>query len=77
MKSTPLLDWFRNVSYSQCFKSTEALFLVFISASFEDKRKENYDKGQAELERRRKALADIQKKEIEERERKVEILFLV
>lgn len=39
-------------------------------ASFEDKRKENYDKGQAELERRRKQLADIQKKEQEERERK-------
>ncbi|KAL7034026.1 hypothetical protein ACKWTF_007823 [Chironomus riparius] len=39
-------------------------------SSFEDKRKENYDKGQAELERRRKALADMQKKEQEERERK-------
>ncbi|XP_058167695.1 intersectin-1 [Anopheles ziemanni] len=38
--------------------------------SFEDKRKENFDKGQAELERRRKALMDIQKKEQEERERK-------
>ncbi|CRL03448.1 CLUMA_CG016510, isoform A [Clunio marinus] len=39
-------------------------------SSFEDKRKENYDKGQAELERRRKALADMQRKEQEERERK-------
>uniref|UniRef100_A0A1Q3FUF4 Putative endocytic adaptor protein intersectin n=2 Tax=Culex tarsalis TaxID=7177 RepID=A0A1Q3FUF4_CULTA len=39
-------------------------------SSFEDKRKENYDKGQAELDRRRKALMDIQKKEQEERERK-------
>ncbi|KAL1459615.1 hypothetical protein WDU94_011579 [Cyamophila willieti] len=38
--------------------------------SFEDKRKENYEKGQAELERRRKALLEIQKKEREERERK-------
>ncbi|XP_055636706.1 intersectin-1 isoform X2 [Toxorhynchites rutilus septentrionalis] len=38
--------------------------------SFEDKRKENFDKGQAELERRRKVLMDIQKKEQEERERK-------
>ncbi|XP_055600986.1 intersectin-1 isoform X2 [Uranotaenia lowii] len=38
--------------------------------SFEDKRKENFDKGQAELDRRRKALMDIQKKEQEERERK-------
>lgn len=39
-------------------------------SSFEDKRKENYDKGQAELDRRRKTLMDIQKKEQEERERK-------
>ncbi|EDS32727.1 dynamin-associated protein [Culex quinquefasciatus] len=39
-------------------------------SSFEDKRKENYDKGQAELDRRRKALMDIQKKEQEERDRK-------
>lgn len=38
--------------------------------TFEDKRKENFEKGQAELERRRKALLDQQKKEAEERERK-------
>ncbi|XP_031632299.1 intersectin-1 [Contarinia nasturtii] len=38
--------------------------------TFEDKRKENFDKGQAELERRRKILQDAQRKEIEERERK-------
>ncbi|XP_030749114.1 intersectin-1 isoform X3 [Sitophilus oryzae] len=38
--------------------------------SFEDKRKENYEKGQAELERRRKTLMDQQRKEAEERERK-------
>lgn len=38
--------------------------------SFEDKRKENFDKGQAELERRRKVLQDIQLKEQAERERK-------
>ncbi|KAG4066602.1 hypothetical protein HA402_007238 [Bradysia odoriphaga] len=38
--------------------------------SFEDKRKENYDKGQAELDRRRKVLLDAQRKEQEERERK-------
>jgi hypothetical protein len=38
------------------------VFLIF-PASFEDKRKENFDKGQAELERRRKTLADIQRKE--------------
>ncbi|XP_058804871.1 intersectin-1 isoform X2 [Phymastichus coffea] len=38
--------------------------------SFEDKRKENFDKGQAELDRRRKALMEVQRKEQEERERK-------
>lgn len=42
----------------------------FGQTSFEDKRKENFDKGQAELERRRKVLLDIQRKEQEERERK-------
>lgn len=42
--------------------------LIF-SAAFEDKRKENYEKGQAELERRRKALLEIQRQEREERER--------
>lgn len=48
-----------------------SIFILYVFlASFEDKRKENYDKGQAELERRRKALADMQKKEQEERERK-------
>lgn len=43
---------------------------VFLQTSFEDKRKENFEKGQAELERRRKALLEIQRKEQEERERK-------
>lgn len=43
---------------------------VFFQTSFEDKRKENFEKGQAELERRRKALLEIQRKEQEERERK-------
>lgn len=38
--------------------------------SFEDKRKENYDKGQAELERRRRVLQDAERKAQEERERK-------
>ncbi|KRJ98826.1 uncharacterized protein Dyak_GE13003, isoform D [Drosophila yakuba] len=38
--------------------------------SFEDKRKENYVKGQAELDRRRKIMEDQQRKEREERERK-------
>uniref|UniRef100_A0AAR5QBU5 Intersectin-1 n=1 Tax=Dendroctonus ponderosae TaxID=77166 RepID=A0AAR5QBU5_DENPD len=43
---------------------------TLLQTSFEDKRKENYEKGQAELERRRKALMDQQRKEAEERERK-------
>jgi hypothetical protein len=43
---------------------------VLIIVTFEDKRKENFEKGQAELERRRKALLEIQRKEQEERERK-------
>ncbi|XP_021964596.1 intersectin-2 isoform X1 [Folsomia candida] len=38
--------------------------------TFEDKRKENFDKGQAELERRRKVLQDAQDRERHERERK-------
>ncbi|XP_037882780.1 intersectin-1 isoform X1 [Glossina fuscipes] len=38
--------------------------------TFEDKRKENFDKGQAELDRRRKLLQEQQRKEKEERERK-------
>ncbi|XP_055329501.1 intersectin-2-like [Paramacrobiotus metropolitanus] len=38
--------------------------------SFEDKRKENFDKGQAELERRRQALQEMQRQEQEERERR-------
>lgn len=41
-----------------------------VSVTFEDKRKENFEKGQAELDRRRKALLEIQRKEQEERERK-------
>ena len=39
-------------------------------SSFEDKRRENFEKGQAELDRRRAALAEQQKREREERERK-------
>ena len=38
-----------------------------ISATFEDRRKENFDKGQAELERRRQLLLEQQKKLEEER----------
>lgn len=40
------------------------------SVTFEDKRKENFDKGQAELDRRRATLLEQQRKEREERERK-------
>ena len=39
-------------------------------STFEDKRRENFNKGQAELERRRQSLADQQKKEEEERKKK-------
>ena len=38
--------------------------------TFEDKRKENFEKGQAELEKRRQLLLEQQKREQEERERK-------
>lgn len=69
---TGTLIWleFIKVSLKSTLKEFLSQFFNLISASFEDKRKENYDKGQAELERRRKALADMQKKEQEERERK-------
>ena len=40
------------------------------AASFEDKRKENFDKGQAVLDRKRQALLDQQRREQDERERK-------
>lgn len=43
---------------------------MFGKHSFEDKRKENFEKGQAELEKRRQMLLDQQKREQEERERK-------
>lgn len=45
-------------------------FFIIVAASFEDKRRENYEKGQAELERRRKALLDAQRRETEERLRR-------
>ncbi len=41
--------------------------LQTISVTFEDKRKENFDKGAAELEKRRQALREMQQKEEEER----------
>ena len=39
----------------------------FSARTFEDKRKENFDKGQAELERRRALLREQQKAEEEAR----------
>ena len=39
-------------------------------STFEDKRRENFNKGQAELEKRRQSLIDQQKREEEERKRK-------
>ncbi len=39
-------------------------------ASFEDKRRENFNKGQQELERRRQSLIDQQRREEEERKKK-------
>ena len=38
--------------------------------TFEDKRKENFNKGQAELDRRRQSLIDQQKREEEEKKKK-------
>lgn len=40
---------------------------LHVTVSFEDKRKENFDKGQAELERRRAILREQQMKEEHER----------
>ena len=39
-------------------------------STFEDKRRENFNKGQAELERRRQSIIEMQKKEEEERKKK-------
>ena len=39
-------------------------------STFEDKRRENFNKGQAELEKRRQSLVDQQKKEEEEKKKK-------
>ncbi|KAK3893529.1 hypothetical protein Pcinc_002655 [Petrolisthes cinctipes] len=44
--------------------------ILALDNSFEDKRRENFEKGQAELERRRKALLDAQRRETEERMRR-------
>lgn len=47
---------------------TNSLFFVF-SVSFEDKLKENFARGSAELEKRRLALEEERRKERERRER--------
>ena len=40
---------------------------IWLTETFEDKRKENFDKGQAELEKRRAQLQEQLKKQEEER----------
>lgn len=57
-------------SQSGAAPAPDASLMGIHQASFEDKRKENFDKGQAVLERKRKELLDQQRKEQEERERK-------
>ncbi|BFF94509.1 intersectin-1 [Drosophila madeirensis] len=60
-----------SVSSQSGVAAGDADFLAGLpQTSFEDKRKENYVKGQAELDRRRKVIEDQQRKEREERERK-------
>ena len=43
---------------------------VFYIVTFEDKRKQNFDKGQAELEKRRQMLQDQMRREEEARQEK-------
>ena len=44
--------------------------MLSVSVTFEDKRKQNFEKGRLELERRRQDLRDKMTKEREEREKK-------
>lgn len=60
----------RGSSISVSDEKQDSASAIQNSITFEDKRKENFDKGQAELERRRAALLEAQRKEQEERERK-------
>ena len=46
------------------------IFHVFSIVTFEDKRKQNFDKGQAELEKRRQMLQDQMRREEEARQEK-------
>ena len=55
--------------FAESIKICYKILQTFL-ATFEDKRRENFEKGQAELERRRLALQESQRKEQEERERK-------
>lgn len=59
--------------YKLCYLAAtvnKAVVFACVCADFEDKRRENFSKGQAELERRRKALLDAQRRETEERQRR-------
>ena len=49
------------------YESNKHSFIQIITATFEDRRKANFTKGQAELEKRRAILAEQQKKEENER----------
>lgn len=50
--------------------SSLLIAVVFSLVTFEDKRKDNFEKGRLELERRRMELQEKMKKERDERERK-------
>ena len=51
------------VKHRQCEELWMTNYFVSVTATFEDKRKENFDKGQAELERRRALLQEQMKAE--------------
>ena len=58
----------------ECWDTVEGFNCTFlineytsVTVTFEDKRKENFDKGAAELEKRRQALKEMQEKEQAER----------
>lgn len=59
-----------SLSHSSSAEDNSAEMDPISKSSFEDKRRENFEKGQAELDRRRAALMEQQKREREERERK-------
>lgn len=55
---------------SETAASTPGSSVAGTEASFEDKRRENFNKGQQELERRRQSIIDQQKREEEEKKKK-------